>query len=219
MQSLNIGLSDEQRQGVIGILNANLADFYLLLIKTKKYHWDVVGPQFRSLHELWEEHYLALTQNIDDTAERMRALGGYPVGTAAGFLQLTSLREHPSDLPKAYEMVARLGQTTSKLFATFAGELRAARTLSAIAARRTSSPACWSNTKRWPGCCAPFLKVRVLAIAPTLPPLPPPSKTIILQQFLTLNPSPQRRRGALKRTSWLLSLRLCEEMILTNLAE
>ncbi len=108
MRSLNIGLTDEQRQGVIGILNADLADFYLLLIKTKKYHWDVVGPQFRSLHELWEEHYMTLTQNIDETAERVRALGGYPVGTAAGFLNLTSLREHPGDLPNAYEMVARL---------------------------------------------------------------------------------------------------------------
>ncbi|NJL01617.1 MAG: DNA starvation/stationary phase protection protein [Spirulinaceae cyanobacterium RM2_2_10] len=108
MRNLNIGLSEEQRQGVINILNADLADFYLLLIKTKKYHWDVVGPQFRSLHELWEEHYEALTVNIDETAERVRALGGYPVGTAAGFLELTSLREHPGDLPSAYAMVDRL---------------------------------------------------------------------------------------------------------------
>ncbi|NEO25770.1 MAG: DNA starvation/stationary phase protection protein [Kamptonema sp. SIO4C4] len=108
MRPINIGLTQEQRQGVIDLLNTDLSDFYLLLIKTKKYHWDVVGPQFRALHELWEEHYQALTNNIDDTAERIRALGGYPVGTAAGFLKLTTLREHPGDLPDAYEMVARL---------------------------------------------------------------------------------------------------------------
>ncbi|MBE9168527.1 DNA starvation/stationary phase protection protein [Pleurocapsales cyanobacterium LEGE 06147] len=110
MPNINIGLSDEQLQGVIELLNRNLADFYLLLIKTKKYHWDVIGPQFRTLHELWEEQYEALTINIDETAERVRTLGGYPVGTAEGFLQLSSINEHPKDLPSANEMVARLVQ-------------------------------------------------------------------------------------------------------------
>jgi starvation-inducible DNA-binding protein len=106
--AINIGLNDEQRQGVVDLLNRVLADAYLLLIKTKKYHWDVVGPQFRSLHELWEEHYEALTESIDACAERTRMLGGYPLGTAEGFLKHASLREHPGDLPVAEEMVDRL---------------------------------------------------------------------------------------------------------------
>lgn len=108
MRKLNIGLSDEARQGVIELLNHDLADAYLLLIKTKKYHWDVVGPQFRSLHQLWEEHYEALTVNIDKIAERVRTLGGYPLGTAEGFLKYASIKEHIGDLPLATEMVARL---------------------------------------------------------------------------------------------------------------
>ncbi|MEM9803743.1 MAG: Dps family protein [Cyanobacteria bacterium P01_D01_bin.56] len=108
MRPLNIGLSEEQRQGVVNLLNQDLSDAYLLVIKTKKYHWDVVGPQFRTLHQLWEEHYEAISENIDAYAERVRALGGYPVGTAEGFLKHTTLREHPGDLPNASEMVARL---------------------------------------------------------------------------------------------------------------
>ncbi|MEM9805557.1 MAG: Dps family protein [Cyanobacteria bacterium P01_D01_bin.56] len=108
MRPLNIGLSEEQRQGVVDLLNQDLSDAYLLVIKTKKYHWDVVGPQFRTLHQLWEEHYEAISENIDACAERVRALGGYPVGTAEGFLKNTTLREHPGDLPNANEMVARL---------------------------------------------------------------------------------------------------------------
>ncbi|MEP6516348.1 Dps family protein [Microcoleus vaginatus] len=108
MRKLNIGLSDEQRAGVIELLNHDLADAYLLLIKTKKYHWDVVGPQFRSLHQLWEEHYQALTLNIDAMAERVRTLGGYPIGTAEGFLKYGSIQEHIGDLPLATEMVSRL---------------------------------------------------------------------------------------------------------------
>ncbi|ELS05236.1 DNA-binding ferritin-like protein (oxidative damage protectant) [Xenococcus sp. PCC 7305] len=110
MPKLNIGLTEEQRHGAIELLNRDLANFYLLLIKTKKYHWDVVGPQFRTLHTLWEEHYNSLTANIDATAERIRALGGYPLGTAAGFIQYSTLQEHPNDLPSANEMVARLVQ-------------------------------------------------------------------------------------------------------------
>ena len=110
MPQLNIGLSEEQRHGVIELLNRDLADLYLLLIKTKKYHWDVIGPQFRTLHTLWEEQYNALTINIDETAERVRQLGGYPLGTAAGFIEYGTLKEHPNDLPSANEMVARLVQ-------------------------------------------------------------------------------------------------------------
>ncbi|MEH2022848.1 Dps family protein [Nostoc sp.] len=108
MRAINIGLTDEQRQGVINLLNQDLADAYLLLVKTKKYHWDVVGPQFRSLHQLWEEHYQKLTLNIDALAERTRALGGYPVGTLEGFLKLASLKEHAGNVPTATGMVANL---------------------------------------------------------------------------------------------------------------
>jgi starvation-inducible DNA-binding protein len=108
MRPLNIGLSEQQRQGVIGLLNRDLSDTYLLLIKTRKYHWDVVGPQFRSLHELWEEQYEQLIDNIDDIAERIRALGGYPLGTAAGFLENASISEDPGNLPDAFGMVENL---------------------------------------------------------------------------------------------------------------
>ncbi len=108
MPRLNIGLTEEERHGVVDLLNHDLADLYILVIKTKKYHWDVVGPQFRTLHKLWEEHYNTLTANIDATAERIRALGGYPLGTATGFIQYSSIQEHPNDLPSANEMVSRL---------------------------------------------------------------------------------------------------------------
>lgn len=108
MRSINIGLSEEQRQGVVNLLNQDLSDSYLLVIKTKKYHWDVIGPQFRTLHQLWDEQYEALSLNIDAIAERIRALGGYPIGTAKGFLENASLREHAGDLPNASEMVERL---------------------------------------------------------------------------------------------------------------
>lgn len=108
MRSINIGLTDEQRNGVIEMLNKNLSDSYLLLIKTKKFHWDVIGPQFRTLHELWEEQYQALSENIDSIAERVRMLGGYPVGTAQGFLDLATVQESPGNVPSPTDMVGIL---------------------------------------------------------------------------------------------------------------
>jgi starvation-inducible DNA-binding protein len=108
MRSINIGLTEEQRQGVINLLNKDLSDAYILLVKTKKFHWDVVGPQFRTLHELWEEHYEKLTENIDAIAERVRTLGGYPIGTMQGFLNNSTLKEEGDNIPLATEMVARL---------------------------------------------------------------------------------------------------------------
>ncbi len=108
MRKINIGLTDEQREGVNNLLNSDLSDSYLLLVKTKKYHWDVVGPQFRSLHLMWDEQYQILSATIDSIAERVRTLGGYPVGTMQGFLKLATIKEHAGDVPSATGMVANL---------------------------------------------------------------------------------------------------------------
>ncbi|MNT49527.1 Antigen TpF1 [compost metagenome] len=52
-----------------------LADTYKLVIKSHIYHWNVVGPLFKPLHELTEEHYNTLFKATDIIAERIRALG------------------------------------------------------------------------------------------------------------------------------------------------
>ena len=108
MRKINIGLTEEQRRGVSELLNKDLSNAYLLLIKTKKYHWDVTGPEFRSLHQLWEEHYQILTETIDSIAERVRQLGNFPVGTAAGFLEYGEIKEHAGNIPSSSQMVANL---------------------------------------------------------------------------------------------------------------
>lgn len=108
MRKLNIGLTDEQRAGVCELLNKDLADVNLLQIKTKKYHWDVTGPEFRSLHQIWEEQYEILKETIDAIAERVRMLGNYPLGTAEGFLRYGSIKEHEGDVPSSTEMVSNL---------------------------------------------------------------------------------------------------------------
>src|SRR5690606_29750690 len=77
----DIGLTDAERQAVIGILNVVLADEFVLYTKTRRCHWNVVGPNFSELHALFQRQYEQLEEIIDDVAERIRALGGTPAGT------------------------------------------------------------------------------------------------------------------------------------------
>lgn len=104
------GLSDEQRSGVINALNSVLADENLLYIKLRNYHWNVVGPQFLSLHELFEEQYKKLQKLADTVAERARAHGGHAIGTMEEFMELTRLEEKRDDYPNARGMIFNLVQ-------------------------------------------------------------------------------------------------------------
>ena len=99
MERLNVGLTDEQRQGVVDTLNKLLADEHVLYIKTRNYHWNVVGPRFHTLHTFLEEQYDQLAELIDEVAENVRQFGGFAAGTMSEFTQLTRLKEHPGRLP------------------------------------------------------------------------------------------------------------------------
>lgn len=106
--NLNIGLSDPQRSGVSQILSALLADEHVLYIKTRNYHWNVVGPQFNDFHKFFEGQYEQISEVIDEVAERIRSLGGKSPGTMAEFLKAARLKEAPGELPNARTMVSNL---------------------------------------------------------------------------------------------------------------
>lgn len=104
----NIGLSDAQREGAVGILNSLLSDEYVLYTKTRNYHWNVFGPQFNDLHKFFESQYKELDGIVDAVAERARALGGWAFGTLAEFLENTRLKENKRDYPDATHMLSNL---------------------------------------------------------------------------------------------------------------
>ena len=106
--AVNIGLSAQQRQGVVEILSRLLADEYLLYTKTRNYHWNVVGPQFNDLHKFFEAQYEAIDELIDEVAERARTLGGHAVGTLTEFKQLGRIKEQPGRRPPARQMLQDL---------------------------------------------------------------------------------------------------------------
>src|SRR5437016_6286236 len=103
-----IGLKDLDRTGVIKILDATLADEYLLYTETRNAHWNVTGPQFNDLHKFFEAQYEELNDIVDDTAERARALGGRALGSLAEFLKETRLKEMAPRMHEAEEILTGL---------------------------------------------------------------------------------------------------------------
>ncbi len=106
--ALNIGLKVSDCQSVNQILAAILADQHVLYLKTRNYHWNIVGPQFNDLHKFFESQYDQIAEAIDDVAERIRSLGGKAPGTMTEYLKLARLQEEPSKFPNARTMVANL---------------------------------------------------------------------------------------------------------------
>ena len=91
--SINIGIDDLQRDEIAAHLSRLLADSYTLYLKTHNYHWNVTGPQFNTLHEMFEQQYSELAIAVDDIAERIRALGIRAPGSYEEFAKLTSIDE------------------------------------------------------------------------------------------------------------------------------
>lgn len=104
---VNIGIEESDRQSIAEGLSRLLADTYSLYLKTHYFHWNVTGPMFHSLHQMFEEEYVELAQAVDDVAERIRTLGAVAPGSYSQFTELSSVPE-TRDVPDAQEMVRLL---------------------------------------------------------------------------------------------------------------
>ncbi|MDQ8032080.1 MAG: Dps family protein [Bordetella sp.] len=105
--SINIGISDKDRAAVAGELSKLLADSYSLYLMTHNFHWNVTGPLFNTLHNMFMTQYTEEWGALDAIAERIRALGHYAPGTYREFGKLTSISE-PDTVPEALELVRLL---------------------------------------------------------------------------------------------------------------
>lgn len=119
----NLGLTEESRLKVVKILTDLLADEYVLVTRTRGYHWNVVGPHFAELHALFQEQYEQLDTVVDDVAERARQLGGRALGTLAEFIQRTRLKESPGEWPDAEKMLRNLLADHEALVRTLRSDL------------------------------------------------------------------------------------------------
>ena len=104
---INIGLTEAQRNEIADRLSGLLADSYSLYLKTHNFHWNVTGPQFNTLHAMFETQYTELAIAVDDIAERIRALGVKAPGSYAEFSARTNVAD-ASGGETAEKMVAAL---------------------------------------------------------------------------------------------------------------
>lgn len=92
---------------VVEGLKKLLADNYTLYLKTQNFHWNVTGPNFQSLHQLFMAQYTDLFNANDAIAERIRALGSKAPGSFKEFSKLTTIKEAEGNLT-AKQMVQEL---------------------------------------------------------------------------------------------------------------
>jgi starvation-inducible DNA-binding protein len=105
--AIDIGIARKDRETVAKSLSKMLADTYSLYLKTHSFHWNVTGPQFNSLHTMFEEQYNALWTAADEVAERIRTLDVFAPGSYSQFGKLTSIEEE-TGVPEWKDMVAQL---------------------------------------------------------------------------------------------------------------
>lgn len=106
-------LNDGIRQQMVGLLNANLADAIHLSLQAKQAHWNVKGPSFFQLHELFDKVYEASGEWVDVIAERAVILGGVADGTLKTVSAKTRLPGYDVDLSDGKDHVDALSGALS----------------------------------------------------------------------------------------------------------
>ncbi|MFP5441783.1 MAG: Dps family protein [Gammaproteobacteria bacterium] len=104
---MDIGINEKDRKKISDALSALLADSFVLYLKTHNFHWNVTGPQFNSLHNMFMTQYTEQWNALDMIAERIRSLGFPAPGSFAAYAKLSSIREE-TGTPSAQEMIRQL---------------------------------------------------------------------------------------------------------------
>ena len=119
MATNKIGLNDKKVVELVDQLNDLFANYQIHYQRLRGCHWNVKGSDFFTLHIKFEELYNEAAGYIDDLAERLLALGGKPVATMKGALEVASVQE-ASGNETARDMV----QTVVNDFRQMIGELK-----------------------------------------------------------------------------------------------
>lgn len=120
MRKTLIDIPLKTRDQVIALLNARLADAVDLYIQSKLAHWNVRGPTFIALHELFDKAAAEASEYADTLAERAAQLGGVSGGNIQKTASTTSLAPFDPSLTKEHDVTAALAQA----WASFANAAR-----------------------------------------------------------------------------------------------
>src|SRR5438034_10255970 len=113
-------ISPDRRSELNALMNQRLADAVDLQMQMKQAHWNVKGPHFIGLHELFDQIDEAVEGYVDLIAERIVQLGGIAEGTARVAAERSRLEEYPLDIADGQAHV----EAVSKALSTFGHEVR-----------------------------------------------------------------------------------------------
>jgi starvation-inducible DNA-binding protein len=122
MYKTKIDLSEKVRRNIIVILNDRLANAIDLQSQVKQAHWNVKGPHFIALHELFDKISDVVFEQIDEIAERVTSLGGTAEGTVAVAAKRSKLKNYPLSITAGKDHLFYL----STQIAAFGKSVRAA---------------------------------------------------------------------------------------------
>ena len=98
MHNTKIDLAKGKREKIIELLNQSLADAMDLKSQAKQAHWNVKGPSFIALHELFDQVATEVEGHVDELAERVTSLGGTAMGTVRIAAETSSLSQYPLEI-------------------------------------------------------------------------------------------------------------------------
>ena len=117
-----IDLPEATRREMADLLNARLAEAVDLATQMKQAHWNVKGPSFIALHELFDAIHGEVLTHVDNLAERIVTMGGVAFGTAAVAAQRSGLPPYPLTIASGNDHV----EAVSSALAAFGGAVRSA---------------------------------------------------------------------------------------------
>lgn len=98
LHNTKIDISKEKRESLIAMLNQSVADAMDLKSQAKQAHWNVKGPSFIALHELFDQVAAEVEARVDELAERVTTLGGTAMGTVRIAAEKSSLSQYPLEI-------------------------------------------------------------------------------------------------------------------------
>jgi starvation-inducible DNA-binding protein len=113
-------ISQKRRLELNALMNQRLADAVDLQLQMKQAHWNVKGPHFIGLHELFDQIDEAVEAYVDLIAERVVQLGGIAEGTVRVAAARSRLEEYPLNIADGTAHV----EAVSKALSTFGHEAR-----------------------------------------------------------------------------------------------
>src|SRR5213080_3732346 len=113
-------IPEQRRSELNALMNQRLADAVDLQMQMKQAHWNVKGPHFIGLHELFDQIDEAVESYVDLIAERVVQLGGIAEGTVRVAAERSRLEEYPLDIADGQAHV----EAVSKALSTFGHEVR-----------------------------------------------------------------------------------------------